>query len=255
MAKLSIGKDNDVSKNRARHVVGENTPFIIAEAYKMARTNLIFALSTSPNKIIYFTSSGPGEGKTTTCCNMAITLADLGSKVLLIDADLRKPSIHKMLKLENKKGLTTIISSQCSINEARNISVRENLDVITAGPIPPNPSELISSSKMQTILSLLEKKYDYICIDTPPVNVVGDALSLNTVTAGCIFVVREGVTTHNAIAKAINSIGQTNGKILGMMKVNCNPNEKSSKGYSYHYKYDYSYSYSAKHAEQAEKHD
>lgn len=224
---------------RSKYVINENTPFIITEAYKMARTNLIFSLSTSDKKIIYFTSSGPGEGKSTTCVNMAITLANLGSKVIIIDSDLRKPTIHKLLKLNNAKGLSSIVSSQCSINDVRNVGVRANLDVITSGPIPPNPSELMASAKMATVLDLLKNKYDYICIDTPPVNIVSDALAFNNTTAGCIFVIREGQTTHGAIAKAIASIKQTNGKILGIMKVGCNPNGKNAKGYSYNYEYEY----------------
>ncbi len=224
---------------RSRYVINDNTPFIITEAYKMARTNLIFSLSTANKKVFYFTSSGPGEGKSTTCVNLAITLANLGSKVVIIDSDLRKPTAHKLLKLNNAKGLSSIVSSQCSINDVCNINVRPNLDVITSGPIPPNPSELIASSKMATVLDLLTKKYDYVCIDTPPVNIVTDALAFNEITAGCVFVVREGQTTHNAINKALSSIKQTNGKILGIIKVDCNPNGKNSKGYMYNYEYEY----------------
>ena len=227
-------------RGKKRYIIDENTPFIITEAYKMARTNLIFSLSTSNNKVVVFTSCNPAEGKSTSCANMAITLANTGSKVLLIDSDLRKPTMNKLLKLPNTKGLSTIISGQCSINDARNKNVRENLDVITSGPIPPNPSELLSSQKMVICLELLQNKYDYICIDTPPINVVSDALLYNNITSGIIFIVRENITRHSDISDALNRIHMTNGKVLGFMKTACNPEAKSGGNYGYKYKYDYS---------------
>lgn len=225
---------------RKRYLLSDSTPFIITEAYNMARTNLMFSLATSDKNIIIFTSCNPAEGKSTNCANFAITLANTGSKVLLIDSDLRKPTVHKLFKLENPRGLSSIISGQCSINEARNIDVRNNLDVITAGPIPPNPSELLSSQIMATCLELLSKKYDYICIDTPPINVVSDALLYNNLSAGIIFVIRENSTRHTDINAALDHIRITNGKVLGFMKSVCDPEAKASQGYSYKYKYEYS---------------
>lgn len=232
-------KNNDNTGKRKRYILTESTPFIITEAYNMARTNLTFALATSDKNTVVFTSCNPAEGKSTNCVNFAITLANAGSKVLLIDSDLRKPTMHKLLKLTNIKGLSSIISGQCSINDARNIDVRPNLDVITAGPIPPNPSELLSSQIMATCLDLLSKKYDYICIDTPPINVVADALLYNNLSAGIIFIVRENSTHHNDISSALDKVKITNGKVLGFIKTACNPEAKTSKGYSYKYKYDY----------------
>ncbi len=236
--KKNNGKER-VSK-RKRYVLTETTPFIITEAYNMARTNLTFALATSDKNSIVFTSCNPAEGKSTNCVNFAITLANAGSKVLLIDSDLRKPTMHKLLKLANNKGLSSIISGQCSINDARNLDVRPNLDVITAGPIPPNPSELLSSQIMVTCLDLLSKKYDYICIDTPPINVVSDALLYNNLTAGIIFIVKENYTHHGDITSALDKVNITNGKVLGIIKTACNPEEKGSHSYSYKYKYEYS---------------
>ncbi|MCR5609934.1 MAG: CpsD/CapB family tyrosine-protein kinase [Lachnospiraceae bacterium] len=238
--KDSKKKTSDEKKRvRKRHVINDDTPFIITEAYKMARTNLIFALSTSDKKIITFTSANPAEGKSTSTVNMAITLANTGAKVLLIDADMRKPTIHKLLKLNNPCGLSNIISGQCSINEARNINVKENLDVITAGPIPPNPSELLSSNKMSLALDLLKEKYEYICIDTPPINVVSDALLLNNLTSGIVFIVRENATSHVALQSALENIKLTNGKVLGFLKVQCNVEGKTGKSSSYSYNYEY----------------
>lgn len=243
---MSNKQVKEKGSKRKRYVLTETTPFIITEAYNMARTNLTFALSTSDKNIVVVTSCNPAEGKSTNCANFAITLANAGSKVLLIDSDLRKPTMHKLLKLGNNKGLSSIISGQCSINDARNIDVRPNLDVITAGPIPPNPSELLSSQIMVTCLELLSKKYDYICIDTPPVNVVSDALLYNNLSAGIIFIVRENSTHHTDITSALEKIKITNGKVLGFIKTACNPEEKSSNSYSYKYKYEYSNGSSSK---------
>lgn len=242
-----MNKKNDgkISK-RKNYVLNENTPFIITEAYNMARTNLTFALATSDKNIIIFTSCNPSEGKSTNCANFAITLANAGSKVLLIDSDLRKPVSHKLFKLSNTKGLSSIISGQCSINEARHIDVRNNLDIITSGPIPPNPSELLSSQITATCLDLLSKKYDYICIDTPPINVVSDALLYNNLSAGIIFIVRENSTRHTDISVALERVKITNGKVLGIIKTACRPEEKTSSHYSYKYKYDYSSGSSSK---------
>lgn len=240
MRKINEAIKSDEKRTRKRHILSDDTPFIITEAYKMARTNLIFALSTSDKKVITFTSANPAEGKSTTAVNMAITLANTGSKVLLIDADMRKPTVHKLLKINNPCGLSSIISGQSSINEARNIKVKENLDVITSGPIPPNPSELLSSQKMIMAMDLLREKYDYICIDTPPINVVSDALLLNTLSSGIVFVVRENQTSHPALQVALDNIKMTNGKVLGFIKVSCDIYGKGSrKGGSYSYNYEY----------------
>lgn len=224
--------------NNKRYIIDDNTPFVITEAYKMARTNLIFSLSTSNNRVVVFTSCNPAEGKSTNCVNLAITLANTGSKVLIIDSDLRKPTMHKLLKLPNEKGLSSIISGQCSINDARIKNIRDNLDIITAGPIPPNPSELLSSQKMVVCLELLQSKYDYICIDTPPINVVSDALLYNSITSGMIFIVRENITRHTDISDALTRIRMTNGKVLGFIKTSCDPQAKSTGNYKA--KYDYS---------------
>lgn len=236
---LKESSEADLKRRKKKNVINDDAPFIITEAYKMARTNLIFSLSTSNKKVVIYTSANPGEGKSTTCVNMAITLANTDSKVLLIDADMRKPTIHKLLKVKNPIGLSSIISGQAPVREALNEGVRKNLDVIVAGPIPPNPSELLSSPTMATAIELLEQQYDYICIDTPPINVVSDALLLNPLASGIVFIVRENSTSHPALQNALENIKMTNGKVLGFMKVSCNIEGKSGgkKPYSYNYEY------------------
>ncbi len=232
-----------LSKSKSRKfILNDSTKFVINEAYKSARTNIIFALSTAEHRIITFTSSSPAEGKSTTCINLAIALAKMGEKVLIIDSDMRKPAIHTYLKLSKQKGLSSILSGMCTVAEAIDSDVRENLDVISSGPIPPNPAELIASKNMAELLAVLEKHYDYICIDTPPVNVVTDNLLFNGLSAGTIMIVRENYTRHPDLQRALNSIKLANGKVLGFVKTGCVPEGKNGyykKGYKYNYNYNY----------------
>lgn len=235
-----------MSKAKSRkYILDDNTKFIITEAYKSARTNLIFSLSTSDNKVITFTSASPAEGKSTTCINMAISLAKTGSKVLLIDSDMRKPTIHSLLRLEKSKGLSSILSGMCTVAEAIHSNVRENLDVIVAGTIPPNPAELIGSPNTAELISVLRRHYDYILIDTPPVNVVSDSQLYNSLAVGIVFVIRDNVTTHTDLQRALRSISMANGKVLGFIKTACQTTGGASGYYkSYNYSYNYSYSQS-----------
>ncbi len=233
-----------VSKSKSRKfILNDDTKFIITEAYKTARTNLIFALSTSPNKAITFTSSSPAECKTTTCVNMGITLATTGSKVLLIDADMRKPTMHSLLRLDKSKGLSSVLSGMCTVAEAINSNVRDNLDVIVAGPLPPNPAELIGSPNMRELLSVLKDHYDYILIDTPPVNVVSDSQLFNDLVAGIVFVIRDDVTTHTDLERALKNIKLANGKVLGFIKAACKTSGSGSTYRKSYYNYDYNYTY------------
>ena len=236
-----------VSKAKSRkYILNDTTKFIITEAYKSARTNLMFSLSTSKNKVITFTSSSPAEGKSTTCINMAITLATTGSKVLLIDSDMRKPTMHSLLRVDKSKGLSSILSGMCTVAEAINSNVRENLDVIVAGPLPPNPAELIGSPNMAELIDVLKNHYDYILIDTPPVNVVSDSQLYNELVAGIVFVIRDDVTTHNDLQRALKNIKMANGKVLGFIKTACKITGGGSTYKKSYYNYDYAYGNNSK---------
>jgi len=224
--------------NKKKNLLNSDTPFVITEAYKTARTNLMFSLSTSERKIVVITSSNPSEGKSTTCANLGLTLAGMGAPTLIIDADLRKPTVHSLFGVPNKKGLSTILGGFDKIDDAIDYNVDENLDIITSGPIPPNPADLLASDLMDSLLKALSKHYDYILIDTPPINVVTDSQLMNNIISGIIFVVWEGVTTHTDINAALRSIEMASGKVLGFIKANCNA--KGSKKYKGNYKYSYS---------------
>ena len=225
-------------------VMIDATSDAIVEAYNTARTNTMFAVSTGESKIIAVTSSNPSEGKSTTCANFAISFANAGFKVLLVECDLRKPTVAKNFDIKPKNGLSSILGGFCSVNDAINADVLSNLDIITAGDIPPNPSELLGSRAMRTFLSASSEIYDYVFLDTPPVNVVTDSQLMNDIVAGIVFVVKEKYTTHPDIQSALDKIRLANGKVLGFVKTFGSVGKTGRYGKKYAYK-DYKYGYSA----------
>lgn len=242
MRKKNVRLSNAQSR---KYILNDKTQFVIREAYKTARTNLIFALAPYKNKISVVTSCMPTEGKSTTALNMAITMAEKGENVLIIDCDMRKPNVHNLFNIRNVTGLSSILGGiNSDVNASIHSSVRNNLDVMTAGPIPPNPAELLSSQKMRELVHLISKYYDYIFLDTPPVNVVSDALLMNDIAAGIVLVVKEDSTSHPALKDALRSIEMANGKVLGFIKVGCNAKaSKSYKSYKYGKYGEYGYGY------------
>ncbi|MEG2090820.1 CpsD/CapB family tyrosine-protein kinase [Niameybacter sp.] len=198
-------------------ILSDTASFHVKEAYKATRTNTMFSIPGEGCKKIVVASSFPGEGKSTTCLNLAITFAQTGSKVLVIDADLRKPTIHRKLDLANEKGLAHLLGHFCKVEEAIIPTQYENLEVITSGHIPPNPAELLASESMTQILDTLSAQYDYIFLDTPPLNVVTDATVLSTQVSGTVLVVRQGVTHHKDMQDAVSKLEFAQGKILGLI--------------------------------------
>ena len=239
-------------KRNQMAILNKNTPFVIREAYKTARTNIIFSVSGSGNdecKVIALTSPNAGEGKTTSCLNLAITFAQTGAKVIIIDGDLRKPRIHQYLGVVKTNGLSTILSNQKTFEEVVYRDVRDGLDCLTAGSIPPNPAELLASDAMSNLLNTLKTQYDYIFIDTPPVTVVTDAVALSTSTSGIVLVVREGFTNHESVEHALNLLKIAKAKVLGFFVNDIDPasanygSYRKSYGRRYGYKYGYKYGY------------
>ncbi len=206
-------------------------PFAVVESYKAIRTNLMFLLSQSRSHTFEISSSLPGEGKSTCAVNLAIAFAQLGSKVLLIDADLRKPSINRKLRLRNPKGLSSVLVDLCSFSEAV-MSINANLDVLLSGPIPPNPSELLGSDSMSRLLEDIKDEYDFIIIDTPPINAVSDAVALASKTEGIVMVIQDRKTTHDEFKKAVSSLNFANANLLGVVL-----NGSSEKSAKYSTKY------------------
>lgn len=202
--------------NRAEMKLDKNTPFSIVEAYKALRTNLLFALAATGGKTVVVSSSSPGEGKSTTSANLAITLAQTSARVLLIDADLRKPTQHSIFGVENSHGLSKFLVGMESLSESLKSGVESRLDLLTSGPTPPNPSELLGSKNMNILLKKLEEHYDYIIIDSPPVNVVTDAVVLSANTAGILLVAKHNTTSYDSIKRALDAVKFAKANVLGV---------------------------------------
>lgn len=191
--------------------------FEVIEAYNELRTNLRFTLVKKECKKIIISSPVPEDGKSTTSTNLAIATAQAGSKVLLIDCDLRKGKLHSLLKLKSKPGISDALSVMVNEKDVIQNTPYENLHVISMGSIPPNPTGLLSSVKMNELLQALESNYDFIIFDTPPINVVPDVLSLIQLVDGVIIVVREGITSHPHIVNALTKYGLADANILGFV--------------------------------------
>lgn len=219
-------------------------PFMVQEAYNTMRNNMMFSLSTEKNNVFIISSPLPSEGKSTTTANLSISLGETDIKVLLVDSDLRKPVQHKMFNLNNKQGLSSVLAGICSFDKAVNRGVHQNLDVLTAGPVPPNPSQLLASENMYEFINEVKSQYDYVVIDTSPINMVSDALVIAKNTAGLIMVARQDTTTYDQIERAILSSRILNVNILGIV-VNLFENDTAKYGKygKYGYKYNYNYSY------------
>lgn len=251
--KNRLKKNDDKIERSIRTTIKDvEVPFVVTEAYNTLRTNMLFALSTHNSNIAVISSSFSGEGKSTSAANLAISIGDTDSKILIVDADLRKPTQHKLFKLKNEKGLSSILGGMCKFEDAVNRSVSGNLDVLTAGPIPPNPSQMFMSEKMDEFLKKVSSLYDYVIIDTSPINIVSDALTLSKSAAGVVLVARQGITTFDQIEKAIGSIQFADSDILGVVinYVNYDNGMYSKKGYyKYKYRYNYNYTYTDKTAD------
>ncbi|MCB2293937.1 CpsD/CapB family tyrosine-protein kinase [Clostridium algoriphilum] len=209
----------------------------MSEAYRTLRTNIEFSSFDKKIKTILITSSGPGEGKTTTSSNLAIVMAQGGSKTLLIDCDQRKPSVHRVFGFSNANGLSNILvnENEVDINVSIQKTVVPNLHVLSSGTRPPNPAELLGSEKMKNFIEELKKTYDYIILDTPPITLVTDAQILSQYTDGCLLVISAGEAERDAVIKAKGLLEKVNAKILGVV---INKMDSKKKGY-YNYQYEY----------------
>lgn len=209
----------------------------VSENYRTLRTNIQFSSIDKKVKVIVVTSTGPSEGKSTVASNLAVVTAQEGKKTLLIDCDLRKPVQHKRFGLSNVTGLSDLLAGETTFVEVVQKSGINNLLVLTAGTKPPNPSELISSSKMKQFINTLRESLDFIIIDTPPILLVTDSQLLASFTDGYILTVASGETDRNAAAKSKELLNNVNAKILGVVLNKLNLNDKGYYGYYGKYYY------------------
>jgi protein-tyrosine kinase len=204
----------------------------ISEQYRTIRTNIQFSNVDGNLRSLMVTSSSPGEGKSTTAANLAVVFAQQGKRVLLIDADLRKPTVHYTFRLENHIGLTNVLTKQTTLASAVHSTDIEHLSVLTSGPIPPNPAELLVSAAMRELLKELYETFDIILFDTPPVLAVTDAQILANLCDGSILVIRSGGTEVEAAQKSKDLLEAAKGKLLGVV-LNQKKQEKGE--YFYYY--------------------
>ena len=195
-------------------IVEEKPKSIEAEAYRSLRTNIQYSSFDDKYKVIVVTSSDPGEGKSTTAGNLAMALAQGGNSVLLVDCDMRKPSIHKKFKISNVAGLTDLLINKYVMEEIV-YKFNDNLTVVTSGNIPPNPSEMLDSISMRKFLTEMREEFDYIILDTPPLQAVTDAQILSTKADGTLLVVKAEKTKKESVLNSINLIKKVNGNIIG----------------------------------------
>jgi tyrosine-protein kinase Etk/Wzc len=188
-----------------------------AEAYRTLRTNVTFVGAERPVQLLAVTSPGPGEGKSTTAANLAVALALGGHKTLLIDADLRRPLLHRAFGLVHEPGLTDVLIGRATAREAVRPDVIERLDVLPAGSSPPNPSELLGSDAMHALVAEVRQTYDYIVMDTPPVLPVTDATVISTVADATILAVRSGETEEASATRALDQLKRVNARIAGVV--------------------------------------
>lgn len=215
---------------------------IIAEAYRDLRTSLSFARLDGKVRSLVITSAGPGEGKSTTVANLAVTMAQAGHSVIVVDADLHRASLDRQFGLSNQFGLTNALFDPDNYQLYVRSTAVERLRVLTSGPLPPNPSELLGSERMRQLLATLEKTYDFVIIDTPPIGSVSDALVLSPRVDGVVLVVHAGGLPRDVVKRAKSKLDQANAQILGVVlnKVDI----EREQPYYYYYNYSSYYSHS-----------
>lgn len=219
---------------------GQNkVPFSVVEAYKSLRVHLVSALSNIGGKVVAISSPNAAEGKSTTSINIAIVLSQLNKRVVLVDADARRASVHQKLKLDNKTGCTDILSGNAKYGDVL-IKHNDYMDIITSGSSHNNATELFCSLKFDKLLSELKDNYDYVIVDTPPINLVSDALTISQKCDGILLLVRASVTTYEAFKKTLSSAEKLGINVLG--SVMNGVGSRNDKYYRYNkYKYRYGY--------------
>ena len=237
MAKNNKGKRHagshggEMAQERSA-LLSSRSDFYLREAYKTLRTNVTFSLAdVEGSKVIAVSSSAQSEGKSITATNLALSFAQAGQRVILIDCDLRKPKVARLLNMSAETGLVNALLDTSKLEKSIGSYRNTKLDVLFCGTIPPNPSELLGSVRMKELLLFLREQYDYIILDTPPINVVTDAVVLRNVVDGYLFVVRANQSERGEILHALDQLDYAQAKVLGFV-LNGVALEDTSYGYS-----------------------
>lgn len=227
------------SKGKDSAITQKALNFQIRESYKAARTNIDYSIIKKGCKKIAFTSSAKGEGKTITAMNIALALAQqVETKVLVVECDLRRPHVHSALDIAPTPGITNYLNEECTREDIIQQTKIPNLYAVCYGAIPPNPSELLSSDAMQDFIKSVEKDYNYIIFDTPPVGVVIDAIPIIKASDGVVVVIRNNSTTYPQFKITIDTLNRAGSKILGVVVNRVKPESRNKKKY---YSGDYYY--------------
>lgn len=238
-------KESRSIQDERKNLLSLKSDFFIREAYKTLRTNVSFALGAEEErcKVIVVTSSLQSEGKSITAVNLAISYAMTNRKVLLVDCDLRRPKIARLMQLNAKAGLSNLLVDPKVKKDAIISSGVENMDVLLSGSIPPNPSELLGSPRMRELLRELQESYDYIFLDTPPINMVTDAVVIAPESDGVIFLVRANKSERGAVAHAVKQMEYSKTRILGFVLngVDMEKTHYGQKKYKYRRYFRYAY--------------
>ena len=242
--KVSVNGNNEVVEGQAiesRLITHFDPKSPISEAYRTLRTNIQFQNLRNSETTLLVTSSAPKEGKSTTLANLAITMAQMGSRTLLVDTDLRRPVIHSIFNLKKDKGITNFLMGKLKFEDVIKTTIVDNLYVVTSGPLPPNPSELLASDEMDAFIQLAKDNFDIVLFDSPPVIAVTDAAILSTKIDGVVLVIRAHQTQKNAVKRAKTLMDNVNARIIGCLLNSVNI-ERAYGSYYYYYYYHY-YSY------------
>lgn len=225
-------RKNLAQSPQARLIAHTQPKSPISEQYRTIRTNIQFSSVDVNVRSLVVTSSSPGEGKSTTTANLAVVMAQQGRKVLIVDADMRKPTVHYTFRRENHIGLTTVLTRQSDLGSAIQTTDVENLSILTSGPIPPNPAELLASSAMKETLEEVMEKFDFVLFDTPPILAVTDAQIMANFCHASILVIHAGKTEIDTAQKAKALLEGAKGKLLGVVL-----NQKKQEQNDYYYYY------------------
>jgi capsular exopolysaccharide synthesis family protein len=234
-----LGKRSPVERGQEIHLYPKSE---VAEAYRTIRTGIRFGITDASSRTLLVTSPSPGDGKTTVASNLAIAIAQTGKRVLLLDADCRRPMIHRVYGIPEEHGLASVLSGQSDLANAIHHSSTENLDILPCGPLPPNPAEMLNSEVFTTLLRDLSSQYDQVVVDSPPVAPVTDARILAAACDATVLVIRADKTSRRVAEHARDALASVGSAVLGVV-VNDAPRGRSAGSNYGHYHYGYGYTY------------
>jgi receptor protein-tyrosine kinase len=205
---------------------------VAAEAYRSLRTNLLYTFIDEPPQVVVMTSPGPREGKSTTCANLGVVLAQAGKKVLVVDCDLRKPALHNLFGLRNVEGLVNAVARQCALDQVWREPV-PGMKVVCTGRVPPNPAELLGSRRFAELVGQAREDFDYVLLDAPPVEPVSDPLILATLSDGVLLILDAQRTSKAAVRHSLRNLKGVGARVLGTVMNNVEGSKNGYYGYAY----------------------